>query len=171
MNSRMVSQAMRRDRFRQIVKYLHCADNIKPDLNDKMWKLRPIMNKFLYGTGTIRDNRVPQSCPLPPKKEFRNKMRGEYESALDKDDGIIMVKWSDNAPVSAVSTCHGVSPVSQKSSGSKSLSPHGIAIWEKCQYRQSDVKSIVLKAIKDEMQKEPVGADKVMRILLEYVLA
>ncbi|KAG5892442.1 hypothetical protein JTB14_009850 [Gonioctena quinquepunctata] len=45
MTNRMVSQAIRGDRFRQILKYLHCADNTKPDLNDKMWKLRPLMIK------------------------------------------------------------------------------------------------------------------------------
>lgn len=37
---------MQRDRFRQIVKYLHCADNTKPIKNDKMWKLRPLMDKL-----------------------------------------------------------------------------------------------------------------------------
>ncbi|KAG5888844.1 hypothetical protein JTB14_019109 [Gonioctena quinquepunctata] len=75
--------------------------------------LHYIKNREFDGTGTIRDNRVPQSCGLPSKKEFGNKRRGEYESALDKKEGIMMVKWSDNAPVSAVSTCDGVSPVPQ----------------------------------------------------------
>ncbi|KAK9752887.1 Transposase IS4 [Popillia japonica] len=43
-NVSIVSDAIRRDRFRQIVKYLHCADNAKPNYNDKMWKLRPLMD-------------------------------------------------------------------------------------------------------------------------------
>lgn len=38
--------SMRRDRFRQILKYLHCADNTQPVLGDKMWKLRPLMDLF-----------------------------------------------------------------------------------------------------------------------------
>ncbi|KAJ8968121.1 hypothetical protein NQ314_002453 [Rhamnusium bicolor] len=46
LNVPVVSDAMRRDQFRQIVKYLHCADNTKPNNNDKMWKLRPLMDKL-----------------------------------------------------------------------------------------------------------------------------
>ncbi|KAJ8939688.1 hypothetical protein NQ318_011735 [Aromia moschata] len=44
MKNSMVSDSMRRDRFRQIIKYLHCADNLQPHLQDKMWKLRPLMD-------------------------------------------------------------------------------------------------------------------------------
>lgn len=35
---------MRRNRFRQIMRVLHCADNTKPKPNDKMWKLRPLID-------------------------------------------------------------------------------------------------------------------------------
>jgi len=34
---------MRRDRFIQIMRFLHFADNTQPDTTDKMWKLRPLM--------------------------------------------------------------------------------------------------------------------------------
>ncbi|KAJ8949798.1 hypothetical protein NQ318_000496 [Aromia moschata] len=44
MKNSMVSDSMRRDRFRQIIKYLHCADNLQPHLQDKMWKLRQRMD-------------------------------------------------------------------------------------------------------------------------------
>ncbi|KAJ8965160.1 hypothetical protein NQ317_016333, partial [Molorchus minor] len=41
------------------------------------------------------------------QKEFKkNKRRGQYEYALDREDGIIVVQWLDNAPVSAASTSH-----------------------------------------------------------------
>lgn len=40
----LVYNAMRRDRFIQIMKYIHLADNNFPNLQDKMWKLRPLMN-------------------------------------------------------------------------------------------------------------------------------
>ncbi|KAF2894683.1 hypothetical protein ILUMI_11489 [Ignelater luminosus] len=44
MKNYMVIQTMRRVRFRQILKHIHCADNIKqPDNSDKLWKLRPFM--------------------------------------------------------------------------------------------------------------------------------
>lgn len=48
----MVYKAMRRDRFEQIMKFLHCSDNTKLDKADKMSKLRPLMNmlksKFIH---------------------------------------------------------------------------------------------------------------------------
>ncbi|KAG5896126.1 hypothetical protein JTB14_011871 [Gonioctena quinquepunctata] len=46
MNNTLVSGAMRRDRFVQIMHVLHCADNCKPNLEDKVWKLRPFINKL-----------------------------------------------------------------------------------------------------------------------------
>jgi hypothetical protein len=42
----MVYNAMRRDRFIQIMRFVHFADNTAPDLTDKMWKLRPIMDQL-----------------------------------------------------------------------------------------------------------------------------
>lgn len=45
MRNELVYKSMRRDRFLQISKFLHFADNNKPDLTDKIWKLRPIMDK------------------------------------------------------------------------------------------------------------------------------
>ncbi|KAG5869302.1 hypothetical protein JTB14_000926 [Gonioctena quinquepunctata] len=88
----MVSQAMRRDRFRQILKYLHCADNTKPDQSDK--------NGY-DGTGTIRENRIPKSCPLTKNKDFQKQSnRGDYCSIIDEDDGVIVVKWVDNIMLS-----------------------------------------------------------------------
>lgn len=233
MKNSMVSESMRRDRFRQIIKYLHCADNTHPSLTDKIWKLRPLMDKLkskfiknwvpeqhldydesmvkyygrhsckqfirgkpvrfgykmwclnsasgylvnfdMYqgknprgnikyendfgkcaaplitmidelpedtkklnlkfyfdnlftglnllfhlkqrgydGTGTIRENRIPKTCILPQKSVMsKTKKRGDIMSAVDKEDGIILVKWVDNNIVTAASTCHGVNPISQ----------------------------------------------------------
>lgn len=230
MRNEMVSQAMRRDRFRQILRYLHCADNNKPDKADKAWKLRPLMDmikqKFmknwmpeqnldydesmvkyfgrhsckqfirgkpirfgykmwclnapsgylvnfdLYqgknprgnifyeqefgkniapmlsmmdeipenikslpfrfyfdnlftgfnvlfylkqrgydGTGTIRENRLPKSCPLLLKKDLKKEKRGNYIAKIDKEDGIMILKWIDNNVVTSASTCHGIHPI------------------------------------------------------------
>lgn len=41
-----VSQSMRRDRFLQICRFIHCVDNTKIDKNDKAWKIRPLMEKL-----------------------------------------------------------------------------------------------------------------------------
>lgn len=37
---------MRRDGFRTINRFLHCADNNHRDKDDKMWKLSPLMSKI-----------------------------------------------------------------------------------------------------------------------------
>ena len=39
----LVYSSMRRDRFFQIMRFLHFCDNTKPDLTDKMWKLKPLI--------------------------------------------------------------------------------------------------------------------------------
>lgn len=230
-NNSMVSGAMRRDRFVQIMRCIHCADNSKADPDDKVWKLRPFINKLksnfiqhyqpeknmsydesmiryygrhpckqfirgkpirfgykmwalnttsgylvnfelyqgkserrsenyekefgkaaapfvsmldnlgnekegpyhLYfdnlftgmnllqhlkdrgyqGTGTFRENRIPKDCPITDKKTFSKKVRGSYEGAIEKNSGIMVVRWADNNVVTVASTCHGILPVSQ----------------------------------------------------------
>ncbi|KAL4125910.1 hypothetical protein QTP88_010147 [Uroleucon formosanum] len=42
----LVSNSMRRDRFFQIMKFIHCTDNNNLNANDKAWKLRNIMEKI-----------------------------------------------------------------------------------------------------------------------------
>lgn len=37
---------MRRDRFLQISRFLHCADNMNINTTDKMYKLRPLIEKL-----------------------------------------------------------------------------------------------------------------------------
>lgn len=66
-----------------------------------------------YGaTGTIRENRL-QKCPkLTAKKQMKKKERGYYESAISKDDGVVVVKWMDNSIVSTASNNLGVQPIS-----------------------------------------------------------
>ncbi|KAJ8934050.1 hypothetical protein NQ314_013611 [Rhamnusium bicolor] len=63
------------------------------------------------GIGTIRDNRISKSCPLVNKQEFAKKERGAIQHVLDKNDGIILVRWKDNAVVTMASTIAGVSPM------------------------------------------------------------
>lgn len=63
------------------------------------------------GTGTVRENRVPQSCPLPSKKVIERVPRGTYNSIIDRTNGIIYVRWMDNSVVSVASTYVGVQPL------------------------------------------------------------
>lgn len=233
----MVKNAMRRNRFEQILRFLHFADNTKINPDDKMWKLRPLMkhlksnflkyyqptehinydesmiryygrhnckqfirgkpirfgykawclnseNGYLinfelyqgkttnsnetyvsdfgsataplvtmldelpnphlsyqifvdnlftsfklllelnnrgYGvTGTLRENRFPKDCPLTEKKAMSKLERGTFESAISKDEGIIVARWMDNAVVTVASTSCGIQPVTMVKRYSKS---------------------------------------------------
>lgn len=51
MRNYAVAKSMRRDRFLQICRFLHCADNTKIDPNDNAWKIRHVMEmlKKMYG--------------------------------------------------------------------------------------------------------------------------
>jgi len=46
MKNEMVSNAVRRDLFLQISRFLHCADNMNINTTDKMYKLRPLIEKL-----------------------------------------------------------------------------------------------------------------------------
>ncbi|KAI5715666.1 hypothetical protein M8J77_020281 [Diaphorina citri] len=221
-----VLDAMRRDRFLQICRFIHCADNNKVDSTDKYWKIRPLMNMFkdsclrhfipeknlcydesmikyfgphhckqfirgkpirfgykawcinttdgylvnyefyqgkiphgsefiekafgkpsapfvmmledfpekmlpynfytdnlfssrnlfMYlkdcgysAVGTLRENRVPKTCPLTEKKLFMKKPRGIYETAVNKKEGLLYCRWMDNSAVTTLSTDVGAS--------------------------------------------------------------
>lgn len=58
MRNEMVYNAMRRNRFVQIMRFLHCADNTSLTLSDKLTKLRPLMKllkaKFLQHFQPVR---------------------------------------------------------------------------------------------------------------------
>lgn len=224
----LVYEAMRRERFKQIMRYIHCANNLNIDVNDKFYKVRPFMDKLkqkclqnfepeaclafdesmikyygrhsckqfikgkpirfgykswclnttqgylvnfdfyqgknpkkkdvyeaafgkcaaplvsmidelpvqnlpykfyfdnlftslsllshlknrgFHATGTIRENRIPKSCPLLSKKELKKQKRGYYISSIEKNHGVILVKWVDNSVVTVASTLHGVNPI------------------------------------------------------------
>ncbi|KAB0805367.1 hypothetical protein PPYR_02337, partial [Photinus pyralis] len=65
-------------------------------------------------TGTIRDNRIPKGCPLVSKAAMKKrKIRGEYDSVIDRTNGICLVRWSDNNIVTVASTSDGISPIGQ----------------------------------------------------------
>lgn len=231
MKNMAVSQAMRRDRFLQICRFIHCTDNTNINTNDKAWKIRPVMEmlklrcisnfvperelaydesmvkyfgrhgckQFIRGrpirfgykiwslntkdgylvnfelyqgkgpksnaeydsffgkaaspllvlldeipdekrnlnynlymdnlfsgaalfsflrfrgysaVGTIRENRIPKNCPLLNKKAFGKKDRGYFETAMERNDGHLYVRWMDNAVVTMLSTSCGVEKVS-----------------------------------------------------------
>lgn len=63
------------------------------------------------GTGTIRENRLPKNCPLLPTKQLEKQSRGDYSAILEKESGILYVRWLDNKVVTMASTSYGVAPV------------------------------------------------------------
>lgn len=44
------------------------------------------------------------------KKNFQKKTRGFYEHIIERNDGVILVRWMDNAVVTIASTSAGVHP-------------------------------------------------------------
>ncbi|KAK9752886.1 Transposase IS4 [Popillia japonica] len=50
---------------------------------------------------------------LPKIRYTKSQKRGDFISAIDKEDGIIVTKWLDNNVLSVASTCHGVNPTAQ----------------------------------------------------------
>ncbi len=54
----IVGNNMRCDKFFQIMRFMHCGDNTKVDDSDKMWKLRPFMEK-------IKQKMFHEFCPIP----------------------------------------------------------------------------------------------------------
>lgn len=87
---------------------------------DLPYQIYTELRKRGYGvTGTIRKNRLPKEIPLPAKKEMEKKGRGAHASTISKDDGIITVRWTDNAVVSMASTTYGVQPMTSAKRYSK----------------------------------------------------
>ncbi len=69
------------------------------------------------GTGTIRENRIPNGCPLKQNKKAKNEtkklgrgfMAGKSVDGLD----IHLTKWVDNSVVSVASTVYGMKPITK----------------------------------------------------------
>ena len=60
------------------------------------------------GTGTIRQNRNPRSCPITDSDELKKKPRETFYYACNGE--VIMVKWKDNQVVSIASILRGIEP-------------------------------------------------------------
>ena len=74
--------------------------------------LNHLSSKGYRGTGTIRENRLGKTCPLPPVKVSKKKERGTIEYIKNKDDGIILTRWTDGNAITIASNVHGVGPIS-----------------------------------------------------------
>lgn len=63
--------------------------------------------------GTIRDNRMPKNCPITSKQNFAKKNRGSFETAVEKKDGLLFVRWMDNSVVTMISSSCGTKEISR----------------------------------------------------------
>ena len=65
-----------------------------------------------YATGTIRENHIPKNCDLKSSKDMvKSCPKGAYDYR-QSSNGILIVRWRDNAVVTVASTSSGVAPVS-----------------------------------------------------------
>ncbi|XP_049308566.1 piggyBac transposable element-derived protein 3-like [Bactrocera dorsalis] len=80
-----------------------------------------LKKRGFQATGTIRENRIPKSCPIPHKKDLRKQQRGYYESVEIKEESIYLTKWVDNSVVCLASTCFSGEPKSTASRYSREL--------------------------------------------------
>ncbi|XP_037124085.1 piggyBac transposable element-derived protein 3-like [Syngnathus acus] len=209
----LVAGAMSRNRFEEIIRYIHCADNAHLNRSDRMTKLRPMMDilnarfgeaypmdcnldldeawclnsgtngfllhfdiyqgasvdaseverKFGKGggtllrlldnlpdalralplriyidnyftglplvaelhrrgyacTGTIRENRIPRSCPITDQKAMKRKLRGAVSVVYDTANKIALTRWKDNAVVTIASTLAAEHPLQKVSRWSR----------------------------------------------------
>lgn len=72
--------------------------------------LAELEKRGLGGTGTIRENRLGSSCPLPKKKELKKKPRGWYDYRKTNNSNIIICSWNDSSAVNVASNVHSVEP-------------------------------------------------------------
>lgn len=66
----------------------------------------------IFGTGTMRENRVPKDCSIMASKLLKKKPRGFYDSSTSSDN-IVITRWQDNACVTVASTAHAVQPLAR----------------------------------------------------------
>ncbi|XP_050296479.1 piggyBac transposable element-derived protein 4-like [Anthonomus grandis grandis] len=100
-------------------------DELPPEKNDLRYELymdnlfsNPALYSYLQfrgysATGTIRENRIPKQCSLTNKKMFVKIDRGFFETAMEKSDGHLYVRWMDNSVVTMMSTSHGAQEIEQ----------------------------------------------------------
>jgi len=54
-------------------------------------------------TGTVRANRM-EKCPLIEANQLKKDVRGTYDYRLDRNSGMLAVRWNDNNVMTVVST-------------------------------------------------------------------
>lgn len=75
--------------------------------------IRHLSSQGLRATGTIMKNRVPKDSKLLDDKALVKKGRGSFCQTVNVADGICLVKWVDNKPITFASSHIGEDPVGE----------------------------------------------------------
>nr|CAI5843335.1 unnamed protein product [Callosobruchus analis] len=84
--------------------------------------LKELGARNMKGTGTIRENRIPE-CPLKRSSDLKVSDRGTFDYSL-VDDDIVICKWNDNSVVTLASNASAVFPLHNAKRFSKSEKKH-----------------------------------------------
>nr|CAH7751982.1 unnamed protein product [Callosobruchus chinensis] len=96
--------------------------SVKDNLNyhiffDNLFTSLPLLlelkSRGLKGTGTIRENRLPKSCPIKSADKLRKEQRGSLDFASSVNNELTVCKWHDNNIVSIFSNNMKVLPTTQ----------------------------------------------------------
>lgn len=66
-----------------------------------------------HSVGTLRANRL-RGCSLTSESDLRKKGRGSYDSKVDANSGLTIIRWYDNRAVQISSTHVDVQPLTTK---------------------------------------------------------
>ncbi|KAF9794872.1 hypothetical protein SFRURICE_005107 [Spodoptera frugiperda] len=121
-----VAGLMSRNRFEDLLRYFHVADNnnLAPDDKfakgnysfyfDNFFTSLPLLDELQKlghdGTGTIRANRT-EKAPLKDPKEMKKTSRGSHQQCTDVLSNITLVRYNDNNIVTVASTQSGSEPI------------------------------------------------------------
>lgn len=84
--------------------------------------LKELKLRNIKGTGTIRENRIP-NCPLRDSREMKKLNRGTFDYSR-VDDDIIICKWNDNNVVTFASNASTVFPLNKAKRFSQAEKKH-----------------------------------------------
>ncbi|XP_037514183.1 piggyBac transposable element-derived protein 3 isoform X1 [Rhipicephalus sanguineus] len=115
--------------------------------------LRHLSSQGLRATGIIMKNRVPKDCKLLDDKALVKKGQGSFCQTVNVADGICLVKWVDNKPITYASSHIGKDPVGE------------CKRWCK---KEGVYKDVPRPAIVEEYNKNMRGADLCDRMVSLY---
>ncbi|XP_049618340.1 piggyBac transposable element-derived protein 2 isoform X1 [Syngnathus scovelli] len=109
----LVAGAISRNRFEEIIRYIHCADNAHLNLSDRMTKLRPMMD--------ILNARFREAYPIDCNVDLDEAIieyfgRHQILSVVyDTANKIALTRWKDNDVVTIASTLAAEHPLQKAS--------------------------------------------------------